>query len=132
VGQTPTSISRMSRGGHPTRMPLMSALGQKRTLDQVRVMSALPPKADIAWRQLDVRFVPKADVRADPHRPKVQELTCNTCARLHFAWLKLLVVVRRIASRLARVPRRSRYGRFQTNPPFQTTSVGVHGCPTHV
>jgi len=121
VGQTPTSISRMSRGGHPTRMPLMSALGQKRTLDQVRVMSALPPKADIAWRQLDVRFVPKADVRADPHRPKVQELTCNTCARLHFAWLKLLVVVRR-----------TRYGRFQTNPPFQTTSVGVHGCPTHV
>jgi hypothetical protein len=95
-------------------------------------MSALPPKADIRQHDLDVRFVPKADVRADPHRPKVQELTCNTCARLHFAWLKLLVVVRRIASRLARVPRRSRYGRFQTNPPFQTTSVGVHGCPTHV
>jgi hypothetical protein len=25
-------------------------------------MSALPPKADMAGRQLDVRFVPKADI----------------------------------------------------------------------
>ena len=38
----------------------MSALGQKRTL-QVRLMSALPPKADIDGRCFDVRFVPKAD-----------------------------------------------------------------------
>jgi len=28
--------------------PLMSALGQKQTLAEVGVMSALPPKADIA------------------------------------------------------------------------------------
>jgi hypothetical protein len=28
----------------------------------VRVMSALPPKADIAKRRWDVRFVPKADI----------------------------------------------------------------------
>jgi hypothetical protein len=41
----------------------MSALGQKRTLGHVRLMSALPPKADIAERSLDVRFVPKADMR---------------------------------------------------------------------
>jgi hypothetical protein len=41
----------------------MSALGQKRTLGHVRLMSALPPKADIAERCLDVRFVPKADMR---------------------------------------------------------------------
>jgi hypothetical protein len=40
----------------------MSALGQKRTLGDVRLMSALPPKADIAGSQLDVRFVPKADI----------------------------------------------------------------------
>jgi hypothetical protein len=40
----------------------MSALGQKQTLRLVRLMSALPPKADIAERQLDVRFVPKADM----------------------------------------------------------------------
>ena len=37
----------------------MSALGQKQTLHQVRVMSALPPKADIAECYRDVRFVPK-------------------------------------------------------------------------
>jgi hypothetical protein len=39
----------------------MSALGEKRTLKLVGLMSALPPKADIAGRQLNVRFVPKAD-----------------------------------------------------------------------
>ena len=42
--------------------PLMSALGQNRTLAHVRVMSALPPKADIEPRSRDVRFVPKADI----------------------------------------------------------------------
>jgi hypothetical protein len=40
----------------------MSALGQKRTLPSAGAMSALPPKADIAGRQLDVRFVPIADI----------------------------------------------------------------------
>ena len=40
---------------------LTSALGQKRTLDCSRVMSALPPKADIVERDRHVRFVPKAD-----------------------------------------------------------------------
>jgi len=39
----------------------MSALGQKQTLAHVRVMSALPPKADIDQHACDVRFVPKAD-----------------------------------------------------------------------
>jgi hypothetical protein len=34
----------------------MSALGQKRTLDCRLLMSALPPKADIAGQQLNVRF----------------------------------------------------------------------------
>jgi len=38
----------------------MSALGQKQTSRWVRVMSALPPKADIQRRR-DVCFVPKAD-----------------------------------------------------------------------
>jgi hypothetical protein len=41
--------------------PLMSALGQKQTLQSVRPMSALPPKADIGTQPRDVRFVPKAD-----------------------------------------------------------------------
>jgi hypothetical protein len=45
VGQTPPSISRISRGGRPTRMPLMSALGQKQTFSEVCAMSALPPKS---------------------------------------------------------------------------------------
>jgi hypothetical protein len=40
----------------------MSALGQKQTSDQRPSMSALPPKADIAKRDCDVRFVPLTDM----------------------------------------------------------------------
>jgi hypothetical protein len=40
----------------------MSALGHKRTLKENRMMSALPPKADIDQHGQDVRFVPKADI----------------------------------------------------------------------
>src|SRR5262249_2629211 len=40
----------------------MSAMGQKQTLQSVRPMSALPPKADIDWSDWNVRFVPKADI----------------------------------------------------------------------
>jgi hypothetical protein len=36
----------------------MCAFGQKRTFSEVCVMSALPPKADIRERVLDVRFGP--------------------------------------------------------------------------
>jgi hypothetical protein len=39
----------------------MSALGQKQTLAHVRVISALPPKADIVEQDRDVCFVPFAD-----------------------------------------------------------------------
>jgi hypothetical protein len=41
----------------------MSALGHKRTLKSLHLMSALPPKADIAKRRWDVRFVPEGDIR---------------------------------------------------------------------
>jgi len=41
----------------------MSALGLKQTWKLVLVMSAIPSKADIAGRQLDVRFVPQTDSR---------------------------------------------------------------------
>ena len=41
---------------------IMSALGQKRTLERLHMMSALPPKADIAEHRRDVRFVSKADL----------------------------------------------------------------------
>ena len=40
----------------------MSALGQKQTSRLVRVMSALPLKADIGSQLRNVRFVPKADI----------------------------------------------------------------------
>ena len=39
----------------------MSSLGQKQTFKRLRLMSALPPKADIRQRNCNVRFVPKAD-----------------------------------------------------------------------
>ena len=42
----------------------MSALGQKRTLNRLHLMSALPPKADIAGAMRNVRFVPEADIGA--------------------------------------------------------------------
>ena len=40
----------------------VSALGQKRTFKRPRLMSALPPKADIAVSDWHVRFVPEADI----------------------------------------------------------------------
>jgi len=36
----------------------MSALGQKQTFERLRLMSALPPKADIRTQSGNVRFVP--------------------------------------------------------------------------
>jgi hypothetical protein len=42
----------------------MSALGQKQTCAAQKVMSALPPKADIGAAQINVRFVPIADIAA--------------------------------------------------------------------
>jgi tripartite-type tricarboxylate transporter receptor subunit TctC len=42
----------------------MSALAQKQTSDWRPLMSALPPKADIAHDRGNVRFVPKADIQA--------------------------------------------------------------------
>ena len=41
----------------------MSLLGQKRTFAVQKVMSALPPKADMCSAQADVRYVPIADMR---------------------------------------------------------------------
>jgi hypothetical protein len=46
--------------------PLMSALGQKQTSAWRSLMSALPPKADIAECDRHVRFVPlTSDLRLD-------------------------------------------------------------------
>jgi hypothetical protein len=43
-------------------LPTNVRLGHKRTSTRLHPMSALPPNADIAGRQLDVRFVPIADM----------------------------------------------------------------------
>jgi hypothetical protein len=40
----------------------MSALGQKRTLERIQSMSALPPKADVDHHGRDVCFVPQGDI----------------------------------------------------------------------
>ena len=40
----------------------MSALGHKQTCAAQKVMSALPPKADMCSATRDVRFVPIADI----------------------------------------------------------------------
>ena len=42
----------------------MSALGQKQTCAAQKVMSALPPKADMCAALADVCFVPIADIPA--------------------------------------------------------------------
>jgi hypothetical protein len=69
----------------------MSAMGQKQTLHWPKLMSALPPIADIPERQLDVRFVPKADIRTngflagltlpDPFCPS-RAIHCETVGQL--------------------------------------------------
>jgi hypothetical protein len=51
------------RGNNP--QDRISALGQKQTFRNVRAMSALPPKADIAECDRHLRFVPEADMPAN-------------------------------------------------------------------
>jgi hypothetical protein len=47
--------------------PLMSALGQKQTLAHVRIMSALPPKADIALHRSECPLCAKSRQSATQH-----------------------------------------------------------------
>jgi hypothetical protein len=66
------------------REPLMSALGQKRTSEQVRMMSALPSKADMDQHGHDVRFVPKGDIPLSLERRTFRAWTgrsIDCCAR---------------------------------------------------
>jgi hypothetical protein len=61
----------------------MSALGQKQTSAHVRVMSALPPKADIAEHRRHVRFVPQADIaRRTKLKDKLSWIRCRFSGRL--------------------------------------------------
>ena len=65
----------LRRSNMPKRM---SALGQKQTSAHVRVMSALPPKADIGTQSWNVRFVPKADIMQCSSRTGSR---CASCYR---------------------------------------------------
>jgi hypothetical protein len=66
---TRTSFHHQPEAQHPKSSAIHKNAGRlshlwvrSRHQSIVRVMSALPPKADIAERQLDVRFAPKADI----------------------------------------------------------------------
>src|SRR5215472_3601384 len=75
IGVCLTDATAATRGGRSPRSSQpakglicharqMSALGQKQISEHVRVMSALPPKADIRRRYSDVRFfVPKTEAQ---------------------------------------------------------------------
>jgi hypothetical protein len=63
----------------------MSALGQKQTFKRLRLMSALLPKADIAERDRDVRFVPKADMAAPRAHWRDVAYLALICGRKHYA-----------------------------------------------
>ena len=65
----------------------MSALGQKQTCAAQKVMSALPPKADMCCALVDVRFVPIADIapaaRSKIKRPPTEAAShCEGARRL--------------------------------------------------
>ena len=66
----------------------MSALGHKRTFAAQKVMSALPPKADMCGATRDVCFVPKADMLTSPYSevmifPTVKPTKPPTRAKAH-------------------------------------------------
>ena len=58
VGEKDTQLNAHSSVG------AMSALGQKQTCAAHKLMSALPPIADMCGAARDVRFVPIADIRS--------------------------------------------------------------------
>jgi hypothetical protein len=82
----------------------MFALGQKRTLKRLHLMSALPPKADIAERDRHVRFVPKADIP----RCRKRRYSITSSARLtamlavgNSGSLPMLAAIRRASPRVS-------------------------------
>ena len=66
-------------GGNPEL--LMSALGQKRTLDNVASMSALPPKADIGTRLVRFSATAPAAWRHSPQSCALHSFVCNLSPR---------------------------------------------------
>jgi hypothetical protein len=70
----------------------MSALGQKQTSDRRSLMSALPPKADIAEGYQHVHFVPKADIRFYSITSSAMASSCGGMLRpSNFAVVALIV-----------------------------------------
>jgi hypothetical protein len=79
--------------------PFMSALGQKQTSDCRPLMSALPPKADIAERDQDVCFVPKADIlRCSEERRLFDNLVGGNRQHQWHSQPELLVCRRRLTN----------------------------------
>ena len=76
----------------------MSALGHRRTLRRIRLMSAFLPKADIVQRDRDVRFVPKADIlRCEERRCSIASPAATKQPRRH-SQPELLVCRRRLTN----------------------------------
>jgi hypothetical protein len=77
----------------------MSALGQKQTFALQQVMSALPPKADIGAAQINVRFVPIADIegsklddwRSRPSKCRARPRTRDTDSLVYSSKLNVWV-----------------------------------------
>src|SRR6476659_4799241 len=68
----------------------MSALGHEQTSRHVRVMSAIPLKADIHQRGLHVRLVPEADMRHVPVSAKGIGWPNVTARGLDFAYFAMV------------------------------------------
>src|SRR5262249_48177271 len=87
VAPVPISVMKSRRLIAPSRLGTlklaywkraMSVMGQKQTSGHVRVMSALPPKADMDQHGCDVRFVPKADIcRCSNRRQPLSQVVAN-------------------------------------------------------
>jgi hypothetical protein len=58
---------------HRNNRATMSALGQKQTLDWPKLMSALPPKADIAERLWDVEYSETVKKYPNPPAPNITQ-----------------------------------------------------------
>jgi hypothetical protein len=61
----------------------MSALGQKRTFLRSVAMSAIPPKADINGRCLDVTVALAKQLKRELPRPSLRDMSADLFARGH-------------------------------------------------
>src|SRR5437588_64879 len=90
------------------------------------------PSLHFALQEKQQPFSASDHTTADPESSNSANGDPAALRQITFARLKLLSVVHRISDHSAHPRCWSRSGRFRTSPPFQTTLVGVHGCPTHI